>query len=286
MFTNNLCQYFFNFFIAETRFQKTKNVNGQCILASTELGYKKLIANGLKNNLLLFTGYPVVGSQGKMQTSGSCLHSPPSDPLTSCAWDPRTKGLFFYESTAIFSPPNFKNFIHDVKKLRDLNPNNFCGVDSYNGLLIRFIKGSNAYLGQTEDSVVVDFNYYRADEALLPRLGQEVWEEVEQMAFFKYKARPHWGKNRKLAFLGVKEKYTKMSRFLEVKEMLDPKGMFSSSWSDEIVSGGGGSRGDGCAMDGECVCSEDGHCRPSEGYLCGPGLVYEDARVCRFSSSS
>ncbi|KAG1367892.1 hypothetical protein COCNU_14G003600 [Cocos nucifera] len=94
-------------------------------------------------------------------------------------------------STAIFPASKFRDFILDVKKLRDLNPDNFCGVDIYNGFLIRFIKGSEAYLGQSEDSVVLDINYHRADEPLTPRLNQDIWEEVEQMAFFKYGAKPH-----------------------------------------------------------------------------------------------
>lgn len=255
------------------------------MMASTEIGYKKLIANGLKNNLI-FTGYPVVGRQGKMQTSGSCLHSPAADILSCCAWDPRIKGLFFYESTAIFSASKFRDFVLDVKKLRDLKPENFCGVDAYNGFLIRFVKGSDAYLGQPEDSVVVDFNYYRADEPTTPRLNQDVWEEVEQMAFFKHGARPHWGKNRKVAFAGVQQKYPKMSKFVAAKEQLDPRGMFSSPWSDEMLEGREATEADGCALDGECICSEDRHCSPSEGYLCRPGLVYQEARVCRFSNSS
>ena len=267
----------------EKGFEKSKNVNGKCTMASAQLGYKKFVANGLKNNLLLFTGYPVVGRQGKMQTSGSCLHSPAADVLNSCAWDPRIKGLFFYESSAIFPASKFRDFILDVKKLRDLNPENFCGSDLYNGFLIRFIKGSDAYLGQPEDSVVVDFNYYRADDQETPRLNQDIWEEVEQMAFFKHGASPHWGKNRKVAFLGVQEKYPNMSKFVAAKKQLDPQGMFSSSWSEEIISGREVAKGDGCALEGECVCSEDRHCKPSEGYLCRPGLVYQEARVCRFS---
>ena len=93
------------------------------MLAATTLEYKKLIANGLKNNGLVFTGYPVVGRHGKMQTSGSCLYSPRID--SSCAWDPRIKGLFFYDSTAIFSVTKFGDFIRDVKKLRDLKPEIF-----------------------------------------------------------------------------------------------------------------------------------------------------------------
>lgn len=253
-------------------------------MAASVVAYKKLIANGLKNNHLIFTGYPVIGRQGRMQTSGSCLYT--SSSLSSCAWDPRVKGLFFYETTAIFPASKFKEFILDVKKLRDLKPENFCGVDVYNGFLIRFIKASTAYLGQSEDSVVVDFNYYRAEEASTPRMSQDVWEEVEQIAFFKYGAKPHWAKNRNVAFLGVQQKYPNFNKFIAAKKQLDPQNMFSSQWSDEIIFGNEAAKGDGCAMEGLCVCSEDRHCNPSKGYLCKQGLVYKDARVCRYSPSS
>ncbi|KAI3899897.1 hypothetical protein MKW92_006301 [Papaver armeniacum] len=323
--------------------ETSRNVNGKCLMANTVVGYKKLVANGLKNNNLLFTGYPVVGRQGKMQTSGSCL----------------IKGLFFYETTAIFPASKFRNFIQDVKKLRDLKPEHFCGVDIYNGFLIRFIKASDAYLGQPEDSVVVDFNYYRANEASTPRLNQDIWEEVEQIAFFKYGAKPHWAKNRNLAFFGVQQKYPNFckflhywsdkiifgnetekaegcamegmcicsedkhlpiqardifanqafcdfkfvlpikctgslalssyfagrDKFLEAKKQLDPENMFSGDWSDEILFGNEAAKPEGCAMEGLCICSEDKHCNPSKGYLCKPGIIYNEARVCRFSAS-
>lgn len=270
----------------EKSLENARNVNGKCVEASTILGYKKLIANGLKNNLI-FTGYPVVGRQGKMQTSGSCLYTPPTRIDSTCAWDPRINGLFFYETTAIFTPPNFTNFIRDVRKLRDtIKAENFCGVDLYNGFLIRFIKASGAYLGQSEDSVVVDFNYYRASDPLTPRLNQDVWEEVEQMAFFKYGAKPHWAKNRNLAFLNVQKKYPRFSKFMAAKKQLDPQNMFSSEWSDEVVFGKEALKGDGCALEGQCICSEDRHCSPDKGYFCQTGLIYKEARVCRYSASS
>lgn len=271
---------------SEKAVESAKNVNGKCTLAATTLGYKKLIANGLKNNGIIFTGYPVVGRQGKMQTSGSCLYSPTIRIDSSCAWDPRIKGLFFYESTAIFSVTKFGDFIRDVKKLRDIKPENFCGVDLYNGILIRYIKASQAYLGQSEDSIVIDFNYYRADDASTPRLNQDVMEEIEQMALFKYGARPHWAKNRKLAFMNVQSKYPNYSKFIAEKKKLDPKNMFSSEWSDEILYGKEGVRSDGCALEGLCICSEDRHCSPSKGYFCKQGLVYSEARVCRYSPST
>ncbi|XP_030543023.1 L-gulonolactone oxidase 3 [Rhodamnia argentea] len=269
----------------EKSLENARNVDGKCVLASTTLGYKKLIANGLRNGLI-FTGYPVIGHQGKMQTSGSCLYSPPSRTDLTCAWDPRVDGLFFYETTAIFPAQRFAGFIQDVKKLRDVNPENFCGVDIYNGFLIRFIKASKAYLGQPEDSVAVDFNYYRANDPSTPRLNQDVWEEVEQMAFFKHGAKPHWAKNRKLAFLNVRNKYPNFAKFMAAKKQLDPQNMFSSEWSDEILFRNEAAKGDGCALEGQCICSEDSHCSPAKGYLCKAGLVYKEARVCRYTQSS
>ncbi|KAJ8486166.1 hypothetical protein OPV22_018651 [Ensete ventricosum] len=267
----------------EKGYEESRNSRGKCVTAAAELAYRRLAANGLKNNRI-FTGYPVVGRQGKMQTSGSCQHSPEADSLSMCAWDPRSKGLFFYETTAIFSPPKFMDFIHDVMQLRDLKPENFCGVDNYNGFLIRFIKKSDALLGQPEDSIVLDFNYYRADDPSTPRLNQDVWEEVEQMAFMKHGARPHWAKNRRVAFLGVHRKYPGFSNFLAAKNQSDPRGMFQNPWWDIVVSAQGSNTGNGCALEGQCICAEDKHCSPSKGYLCRPGLVYKEARVCRYTT--
>lgn len=269
----------------EKLLENARNVDGKCALASTTVGYKKLIANGLRNGLI-FTGYPVIGRQGKMQTSGSCLYSAPSRTDLTCAWDPRIDGLFFYESTAIFPAQRFADFVRDVKKLRDMNPKNFCGVDIYNGFLVRFIKASKAYLGQSEDSIVVDFNYYRADDPSTPRLNQDVWEEVEQMAFFKHGATPHWAKNRNLAFLNVRNKYPNFGKFMAAKKQLDPQNLFSSEWSDDILFRNEAAKGDGCALEGQCICLEDRHCSPAKGYLCKAGLVYQEARVCRYTQSS
>ncbi|TKY58291.1 L-gulonolactone oxidase 3 [Spatholobus suberectus] len=265
---------------AEKLLESTRNANGKCLTAATTLGFKKLVGNGLKNNGQIFTGYPVLGYQGKMQTSGSCLYSTKTD--TACAWDPRIKGLFFYETTAIFPASQFAGFIRDVRQLRDLKPENFCGVDNYNGLLFRFIKASSAYLGQPEDSVVVDFNYYRANDPSNPRLNQDVWEEVEQLAFFKYGAKPHWAKNRNIAFLGVQQKYPKFNMFIAAKQKMDPQNVFSSKWSDDILYGKESEKVDGCALEGLCVCSEDRHCSPQKGYYCSHGLIYKEARVCRY----
>ncbi|GKU93859.1 hypothetical protein SLEP1_g7419 [Rubroshorea leprosula] len=90
---------------------------------------------------------------------------------------------------------------------------------------------------QPEDSVVIDFNYYRFDNASTPRLNEDIWEEIEQMAFFKYGVRPHWAKNRNLGFLGVQSNYPNFNKFIAEKKQLDPQGIFSSKWSDQILLG-------------------------------------------------
>ncbi|XWS70328.1 hypothetical protein CRYUN_Cryun03dG0038600 [Craigia yunnanensis] len=180
----------------------------------------------------------------------------------------------------------FGDFIRDVKRLRDLKPKNFCGVNLCNGFLIRYIKASQAYLGRSEDSIVVDFSYFRADDASTPRLNQDVMEEVEQMAFFKFGAKPHWAKNRNLAFLNVESKYPNYNKFLAAKKKLDPQNRFSSEWSDQILFRKEAVKSDGCALEGLCICSEDRHCSPSKGFFCKQGLVYNEARVCRYSPSS
>lgn len=276
----------------ETSLERARNVRGRCAAAAAEVAAKRLLGSGLRNDarVPLFAGFPVVGPQGRMQTSGSCARSGASDLLRACPWDPRFRGLFFYESTAFFSPAaRFRAFVRDVKRLRDAaGAERLCGVDMYNGLMVRFVRASAAYLGQHEDSVVVDFNYYRAADPGAARVGGDVWEEVEQMAFVKHGARPHWAKNRMLAFAGVRAKYPRWGRFAAAKREMDPRGLFDSPWSDEVVGGSGSGReekGDGCALDGQCVCSEDRHCSPAQGYFCRPGLVFTEARVCRYSVS-
>ncbi|KAK4785502.1 hypothetical protein SAY86_002191 [Trapa natans] len=245
---------------AERLLDTARDASGKCLLASIAIAYKKLIANGLRNGLT-FTGYPVIGRQGRMQTSGSCLYTPLWRPDQTCAWDPRIDGLSFYETTAIFPARHFGAFIRDVKRLRDLNPESLCGLDVYNGLLIRFVKGSRAVLGHFRGG---------GTDGLLPSRGEAaLGQEPEPVAF-----------------IGAAGKYPGMTAFLKARKWLDPKGVFSSEWSDEILFGKEGEKGDGCALEGLCICSEDRHCSPSKWYFCRQGLVYKDARVCRFERSS
>ncbi|KAK4418789.1 putative L-gulonolactone oxidase 6 [Sesamum alatum] len=260
------------------------DVDGKCINGKLTTSTLRSMGYGLKNDGILFTGYPVIGYQNRIQASGSCLDSVEDARITACPWDSRVKGLFFYQTTFSIGLSKVNKFIQDIQKLADLEPKSMCGLDLYNGILMRYVTASSAYLGKQEDALDFDITYYRSkDDPLTPRLYEDILEEIEQMAVFKYNALPHWGKNRNVAFQGAINKYKNAAQFLNIKQMYDPLGLFSSNWTDQIL--GLSSRSvvelsAGCALEGLCICSQDIHCAPNKGYFCRPGKLYEEARVC------
>ncbi|CAN1292076.1 Probable L-gulonolactone oxidase 6 [Linum perenne] len=245
-------------------------------------------AYGLTNNGFIFTGYPIVGFQNRIQASGTCLDSSNDGFITACAWDSRIRAEFFHQTTFSVALSVLKDFILDVQKLINIDPDTLCMLDQYNGILMRYITSSTAYLGKQEDALDFDITYYRSKDPMQPRLYEDVLEEIEQMALFKYGALPHWGKNRNLAFVGAIDRYNKSGEFLKVKERYDPLGLFSSEWTDQVLGLRGGltTSKEGCALEGMCICSEDSHCAPNDGYFCRPGKVYKDARVCTYIDDS
>ncbi|XP_078169891.1 L-gulonolactone oxidase 2-like isoform X1 [Carex rostrata] len=259
-----------------------KNADGKCVLSQLTTSTLALLAYGLTNNGLIFTGYPVIGYQNKMEAAGGCAFRSEDGLLTACPWDPRLEGSFFHQTTVSIPLDKVKEFILDVQNLRDLQPSALCGLELYDGVLMRYAKTSSAYLGKQSDVLDFDITYYRSRDPMTPRLYEDFLEEIEQMALFKYGGLPHWGKNRNLAFDGIIQRHNNSQSFLEVKDRYDPAGLFSSEWSDQILGLNGSVlvKRAGCALEGLCICSEDMHCAPDKGYYCRPGKVYEDARVC------
>ncbi|XP_062196670.1 probable L-gulonolactone oxidase 4 [Phragmites australis] len=273
--------------IAEERLEENGTDIARCLAARLPAATFELQAYGFTNDGVFFTGYPVVGFQHRIQASGSCINSPEDGLLSSCTWDPRIRGPFFYNSGFSIALSKVPAFVADMQRLRDLKPRAFCAMDAKMGVLMRYVKASSAYLGKAEDSLDFDVTYYRSYTEGAPRAHADVFDELEQMALRKYGAVPHWGKNRNFAFDGAIAKYPKAGEFLKVKDRYDPDGIFSSEWSDQVL----GIRGSpnivekGCAIEGLCVCSDDSHCAPEQGYFCQPGKVYTEARVCAFDGS-
>ncbi|KAI3909506.1 hypothetical protein MKW92_053887 [Papaver armeniacum] len=268
--------------------ESTGDANGKCITAKMTTSILKNTGLGFTNDGKTFKGYPVIGFQNRLQASGSCLDSPHDNQITACPWDHRVKSQYFHQTTISIALSNVKNFIEDIQKLRVIEPQSFCNAELYNGILMRYVKASDAYLGKQEDAIDFDVTYYRSKNPNKPRLHEDVFEEVEQLGVFKYGGIPHWGKNRNVAFEGVIRKFAKAGEFLKVKNIYDPFGIFSSEWTDQILGLNGGVsivKG-GCALEGLCICSDDLHCAPEKGYFCRPGRVYKDARVCKHLNKS
>ncbi|KAK6260492.1 hypothetical protein SCA6_014966 [Theobroma cacao] len=268
--------------------ESLRDADGKCLSGKLIVSTLQTAAYGLTNNGIIFTGYPVIGFHNRLQSSGTCLDSPEDSLITACPWDPRIKGEFFQQSTFSVGLSVVKSFIQDVQKLVALEPKALCGLELYSGILMRYVKASSAYLGKQEDAIDFDITYYRSKDPMAPRLYQDILEEIEQIALFKYGALPHWGKNRNLAFDGVIKRYKNAGEFLKVKNMYDPSRLFSSEWTDQILGlrNGVTTLKEGCALEGLCICSHDIHCAPSKGYLCRPGKTFQNAKVCTRVSSN
>ena len=255
----------------------------KCKLAKANIAQQVAVGFGYEKHGHGFEGFPVIGRQHLMQSSSGCERSP--KPGYFCPWDQRIKGLQFFESSAAIPMRSLQAFIQDMRLLREQKPYSFCGLDVYTGFLIRFVKASSgAYLGAQEDVALVDFFYYRAANANTPRLDEDIYEEIEQIAFHKYQSRPHWGKNRNHFLVGAGKTYKAIDKFLAVRDKLDPNGYFSSEWSDLVlgITKPSSTQQPSCALEGMCVCTTDADCAPAQNYFCRPGRVYTAARVCRY----
>ncbi|VVB03538.1 unnamed protein product [Arabis nemorensis] len=144
--------------------EKFEDVNGKCVSAKLTSSTLFATSYGLTNNGILFTGYPVIGYQNRMMSSGSCLDSLEDGLVTACGMDSRIKGEFFHESCVSVPLTHIKSFIDDVKALVKIESKALCGLDLYNGFLMRYVTYSSAYLGRDTEALSFDMTYYRSKD--------------------------------------------------------------------------------------------------------------------------
>ena len=157
--------------LAEDLFERAGNGSGKCLTSRVTHAALSVAGYGLQRRRGgLFTGYPVVGPQHRMQASGGCVTGPEDALLTACPWDPRVRGgTFFHQTTFSLPLRRAAAFIAEVQRLRDLEPRALCGVELYDGILMRYVKASTAHLGKptprgepSGDMVDFDITYYRS----------------------------------------------------------------------------------------------------------------------------
>lgn len=94
-----------------------------------------------------------------MQASASCLNK--NNIVDGyCGWDPRINGHSFTSNGFTLPLNKVTSFIQYLKKLVDMDPSSFCGIEFHLGILMRYVKVSSAYLGKDEDGVDFDIAYY------------------------------------------------------------------------------------------------------------------------------
>nr|ABK24851.1 unknown [Picea sitchensis] len=271
-----------------------------CNLSETGMNARAPSGAGFLNHIVKgFTGYPVIGFNHLMQATGGCQDyshkQEPNPNLCSpdrildtnqsiCSWDRRVAGLKGYDDEIYVPLSRVEEAIIDIKRIRDLNPQALCELEVVEGITMRSVKKSEAYLGHSEDVITFEFEYLRARDSETPKWNMDVYEEIQQMLVEKYGGTLHWGKSGGYLFQGTSKRAVNLKKFLQVKQEMDAGGLFSNDWTDGLLGIDG--KGvevlrDGCAMEKLCKCREDKHCAPHKGYFCRPGRIWKEARVCR-----
>eukprot|EP01018_Ginkgo_biloba_P006593 Gb_30173 [translate_table: standard] len=276
------------------RIEAAEDSESLCSYAENEMK-RRVAGGGFFNNNSHFTGYPVIGFNHQMQTTGGCqdyFHKEhisnfkytPNQILDKndviCRWDSRVRGVLFFDLEIQVPISSIREAIADMKRVRDLNPKALCEYGAFGGIQIRSIKKSAAYMGYHENVVSVGMPYYRPRDAHIPKWNMEVYEKIEQMLVYKHGGRPHWGKSGGYIFEEAAKRAVSLDKFMKVKERYDGEGVFSNEWTEGLIGRGVEVLRKGCGMEKMCICRGDEHCAPHKGYFCRQGRTWNKARVC------
>lgn len=110
-----------------------------------------------------YYGYSVIGNHSDLMSSGACLDSKEDGLATACPWDSRVNGQFFHQTTFTIPIENVKEFISDIQTLVKIEPKALYGLNLYNGVLIRYVQPSFAYMGNEFEGIEFEFTYTEAE---------------------------------------------------------------------------------------------------------------------------
>lgn len=176
------------------------------------------------------------------------------------------------------------DWISEVRTITDMISAKGC-LPSLLGFAMRFGKASTAPLDTAygRDTVYIDMLIAKGIESL-PAHHQSALDEIEQMTFCKYGARPHWGKNSPRVFLStdcpIRPKYPQFDSFMQIATANDPRAIFRPTTFQNVIDGGKYSLQPGCLTTGDCYCKEPQHCGPSALYDCVKGRLNDNITVC------
>jgi hypothetical protein len=176
------------------------------------------------------------------------------------------------------------DWIRDIRALVDTIEGKGC-LPSLLGFAMRFGKASESPMDMAygRDTVYIDMLVAKGIEGL-PAHHQSVLDEIEQISFCKYSARPHWGKNTDRIFFNpecpVRDKYPGFDRFLGLAEARDPRGIFVPPTFQRIIDRQRYETYAGCVSGQDCYCDEDRHCGPTWLFKCRKGRLNKQINVC------
>lgn len=104
-------------------------------------------------------------------------------------------------------------------------------IDVHFPLECRYVKGDSIWLSPSfeRDSAYIAVHMYKGMEF------SEYFDDVEEI-FTAYEGRPHWGKMHTLQRGQLEALYPKLNDFLEVRERLDPQGLFLNEYLRTMFS--------------------------------------------------